>query len=183
MSKKKNKKEREEAKEFSKEDKVLEDLSQGGSEFDDLKVQNEEYLAGWKRALADYTNLQSNLVQEKGQMRASLKEEFVSSLLPVLDNFDQALRFKPEECAKDVEQWLMGVLHVKAQLESLIEQFDAKPFGQAGEMFDPALHTALSTREEEEKEDQEILEVQVRGWMIEEKVIRSANVIINNLTT
>jgi molecular chaperone GrpE len=156
-------------------------LPNNENELEELKEQNEEYLAGWKRALADYTNLQNELAEQRVGMRASIKEEFISSLLPVLDNFDQALRFKPEACTKEVEQWLMGVLHVKSQFESLLEQFGAMPFGQAGEVFDPALHTAISTREEEGKEDQHILEVQSRGWKIEDKVVRSANVIINNL--
>jgi molecular chaperone GrpE len=175
---------------MSKKEKKKKDVVAGTSsqnenenELEELKAQNEEYLAGWKRALADYTNLQGDLMEQRAEMRLNIKEEFVTSLLPVLDNFDQAVRFKPAECAKDVENWLQGVLHVKTQFEQVLDGLGAVPFGQAGEIFDPALHTAISTQEDADKKDQEVLEVQVRGWKLGEKVVRPANVIINNLAS
>lgn len=141
----------------------------------------EEYLHGWKRALADYDNLQKQLAEERVGMRNATTEDLVQQLIPVLDHFDQAVRFKPEDLPKQAEQWLQGILYVQKQLETVLESFGAAPFGTEGEIFDPNLHEAVSEEKDEEKEDQTVLTVQIRGWKLKDKVIRPARVIINSI--
>ncbi|HBK34877.1 MAG: Protein GrpE [Candidatus Uhrbacteria bacterium GW2011_GWE2_40_58] len=141
----------------------------------------QDYLEGWKRALADYDNLKKQLFQEKDAMRRSTKEDIVQEILPVLDHFDQALKHKPQELSSEAVQWADGLLHVNTQLEQVLAGFGAQPFGFMGEIFDPSLHEAISHRKEEKEDDQMILEVVTRGWKMGEKVIRPALVIINNL--
>jgi molecular chaperone GrpE (heat shock protein) len=51
--------------------------------------ERDEYLAGWKRALADYDNLKKDLASEKEHARDIIRESVALSLLPVLDSFDQ----------------------------------------------------------------------------------------------
>ncbi len=140
----------------------------------------EEYKTGWIRALADYDNLKKDLLKEKGEMRAAATETSVHQLLPVLDNFDQAVRFKPEGLDKSAEGWLQGILHVRTQLESVLSESGAQPYGAAGEQFDPNLHDAAKEETNEDKEDQEILEIIQRGWKLGEKIVRPAKVIVNN---
>ena len=142
-----------------------------------------EYLAGWKRALADYDNLQKGLVKERARMRHEFSEEAVHMVLPVLENFDQALKFKPEGLDKQMQSWLSGILHVRAQLEETMKGYGAEPFCEVGEHFDPNRHDASQERSEPEQEDQTILEVLHRGWTLNEKIIRPAQVIVNNLQT
>ncbi|MBI4437773.1 nucleotide exchange factor GrpE [Candidatus Uhrbacteria bacterium] len=140
----------------------------------------EEYLAGWKRALADYDNLKKDLARERTELRARLKEDVAHQLIGVLDNFDQAARFKPEGLSQELEVWLMGLMHVKSQLEGVMREIGLEPFGAARERFDAHLHDALGERREEDKADQEILEVVTRGWRLGDRVVRPAKVIINN---
>jgi len=55
-----------------------------------------EYLAGWKRALADYDNLKKEQGRERVEMRAAATADAASRIIPVIDNFDTAVKFVPE---------------------------------------------------------------------------------------
>lgn len=155
----------------------------GESKEEDKKIHCEkcdEYLAGWKRALADYDNLQKDLARERTELRARLKQDVAYQLIGVLDNFDQAAKFKPEGLSKELEVWLMGLMHVKSQLEGVMRDLGLEPYGTVGETFDAHLHDAGGERTQEGKADHEILEVIGRGWKLGEKIVRPAKVIINN---
>ncbi|MFC1787823.1 nucleotide exchange factor GrpE [Patescibacteria group bacterium] len=140
-----------------------------------------EAIEGWKRALADYDNLQKDLAQERGRMRQSTREDVIQSLLPVLDNFDQAVKFVPKNVDGELKGWLQGILHVQNQLEEVLRELGAESFGQVSDKFDPELHEAVAEGSQAEQGDQTILEINQRGWKIGEKIIRPAKVIVNNL--
>lgn len=143
----------------------------------------DEHLAGWKRALADYDNLKKDLVREQGQMRQTAKEDTVQLLLPVLDNFDQAVKFVPDEIDKELKGWLNGILHVRDQLEEVLKELGAEAFGQAGDKFDPDAHDAVGEDQKDGQDDQIVLEVTQRGWKMSDRIIRPAKVVVNNHNT
>lgn len=149
----------------------------------------DEYLIGWKRALADYDNLKKDLMKEREGMRRAVKEDVAKSIIPILDHFDQALKFKPEGLDVKVENWLTGMLHVRNQLESVLWELGIEPFGKVGDVFDPNLHESVGvqasspplTRGEYEgdlHEPEFIVEVSLRGWKMGGRVIRPAGVVI-----
>ena len=125
--------------------------------------QREEYLAGWKRALADYDNLKKDLAREKEESRNYLKEQMAHELIPILDSFDQVNRHTPalnvtEEDALKFQNWLNGVRQTQAQLERVLQQMGLQLVPTNG-VFDPAMHEAIGQRSEDGKEDGAILEV------------------------
>ncbi|MBI4435594.1 nucleotide exchange factor GrpE [Candidatus Uhrbacteria bacterium] len=140
----------------------------------------DEYLAGWKRALADYDNLQKDLARERTEIRTRVKQDVAYQLIGVLDNFDQAAKFQPEGMSKELEVWLKGLMHVKSQLEGVMREMGLEAYGVVGEIFSTHLHDAGGERSEEDKADQEILEVVTRGWKLGDRIVRPAKVIINN---
>ena len=174
---------------MSEENKESVERGAGSEEGEQEEVQVEEvedcakcatHLDGWKRALADYDNLKKDLMKERGMIRQSAKEDVAHSLIAVLDNFDQAAKFQPEGLTGEAETWLVGIMHVRNQLESVMSELGLEPFCAPGEVFDPNLHEAAAEREEEGKKDQEILEVSMRGWKIGEKIVRPAKVVVNS---
>lgn len=138
-----------------------------------------EYVAGWKRALADYDNLKKELASERTSMYHAAVERTGEQLIPVLDNFDQAFRFKPDGLDEQTERWLQGVLHVRTQLDSVMQELGLTPFGSVGEAFDPHQHDATAERSVDGQASGEILEVQMRGWKRGDRVLRPAKVIVN----
>ncbi|MEK7105281.1 MAG: nucleotide exchange factor GrpE [Patescibacteria group bacterium] len=150
---------------------------------EELQKQCEEYLAGWKRALADYDNLKKDLSREKEETRSYLKEQLAHDLIPILDSFDQVNRHTPalnvtEEDALKFQSWLNGLRHVQAQLETVMKNLGLEAVATSGP-FDPTLHEAVGQQKEEGKEEGAIVEVVGTGWKLNEKIIRPAKVIIN----
>jgi len=141
----------------------------------------QEYLAGWKRALADYDNLNKDLNSKLGEMRRSATAEVTVTMLPVMDNFDQAVKFQPEGLDGKTEQWLSGILHVRTQMEAVLAEMGVTPIGKVGEILDANIHETGGERTEKDKPDQSVLEVVQRGWKAGESILRPARVIINNL--
>lgn len=141
----------------------------------------EEYLAGWKRALADYDNLIKDLNRLKSDLRQSSKQDIIEFLLPVLDNFDQAVSHAPDELSDKTKNWLQGILHIKDQLESVLRDLGAEAYGAPGAVFDPHLHDAAGEVNDPNQDDQTIIQVTSHGWKIGEKIIRPAKVVINNI--
>ncbi len=145
----------------------------------EMEVKCEEYLAGWKRALADYDNLKKDLVREKGDLRRAVSSEALIALLPVMDNFDQALKFKPKSDDASVANWLTGVMQVRNQLEDVMRSLGAEPFGREGDLFDPSMHESAGARKDADKPEHAIVEIVSRGWKLGDRVLRPAKVIIN----
>ena len=142
----------------------------------------DEYLGGWKRALADYDNLKKDLGREREEMRQYIKLGLAEDLITVLDNFDQAVKHRPSDLPKEVDGWVVGVCHVQKQFDDFLRGMNLEPFGTAGDKFDANLHDAAGERAEDDKKDQEILEVQTRGWSMGDRVVRPAKVIVNNIS-
>lgn len=138
----------------------------------------QEYLSGWKRALADYDNLKKELASERVSMHHAAVERVADQIIPVLDNFDHALKFKPEGLDGKVEGWLQGMLHVRTQLESVLKDMGLEPFGGSGESFDPHQHEAASEQETDAPPGT-ILDVILRGWKRGDRVLRPAKVTVS----
>ncbi len=144
-----------------------------------------EYLAGWKRALADYDNLKKEQGRERVEMRAAATADAASRIIPVVDNFDTAVKFVPEGIDAKLKNWLMGILFVQTQLDEVLQQMGVEPFGEVGEPFDANLHDAVGDRASEiatpsgEAPPTAVVEVMARGWKMGGKIVRPAKVIVN----
>jgi len=141
----------------------------------------DEYLQGWKRALADYENLQKNLASTKEAERNRIKENVAHDLIPVIDNFEQAIHHLPDltdEEQKKLENWMMGVKFIQKQFEDVMAGLGIVPIDTL-DAFDPAIHDAASEERDETKEDGAVLRVIQSGWKMGEKVIRPAKVVVN----
>lgn len=141
--------------------------------------QCDEYLSGWKRALADYDNLKKDLARERTQMRVHATERAALAILPVLDHFDEALKHEPQELHEKAKQWVSGVLHVRRELEEALHELGLEPFSAVDDAFDPLKHEAGAERHDPTKPPNTVLEVIRRGWKLGDRIVRPAKVIIN----
>lgn len=147
----------------------------------DLEAKCADFESGWKRALADYENLQKDMQSQLRVSRDRIKIDFVEKLLPVLDNFNQAVNFAPKTENAEIENWLLGVTFIQRQFETVLSEMGVEMVSAVGQ-FNPTLHEAVGSKTEDTKEDQEILEVIQPGFKIGDIVIRPVKVIINEIT-
>lgn len=144
-----------------------------------------EYLDGWKRAQADYQNLQKQTQKERDDFRKYANENLLSDLITVLDQFNLAMKFMPaldtipEAEQKSWKNWRIGVEAVKMKWDELAAEHHLSEVDTTG-AFDPAIHEAVEEREDETVEPGNIIEVVETGWKLHDKLIRPAKVIIAN---
>lgn len=142
--------------------------------------QEEDYKAKWQRALADLQNAQRRFDQERSNIITYGQVGFIHELLPVVDNFYRATDCAPADQAET--PWLVGIKHIQKQLLDLLEaQGVQEIIVNPGDPFNPNQQEATGTVINEQFLDDAIVQVQNRGYMLANRVIRPAQVIVNKL--
>jgi molecular chaperone GrpE len=149
-------------------------------------AQAAEYLAGWKRALADYENAKRETAHARRDGANGGKMEAVEAFLPALDALDAAVKFAPdlstcdEVARKSLESWTAGVKHVQALYASSLESLGVSRVPTVG-LVDPHRHESVGDRESGEPAGT-ILEVVAPGYLLGDRLIRPARVIVSSGT-
>ena len=138
-----------------------------------LKQQLEDLTQALQRERADAVNLRRRHEAEVAQLRTRVKANVVQELLPVIDNFERALKHVPADL-KD-NDYVKGVQAVVKQFEQTLEQMGVQRIRSVGEHFDPHLHEAVGI-EEGDGEHQVISEELQAGYRLGDDVIRHAMV-------
>jgi molecular chaperone GrpE len=144
-----------------------------------LKVcqkEKEEYLTGWQKERAEFTNYKKQEEDRKINFSEAVRERILSRFLSVLDSFNMAFSNK-EAWEKVDEGWRKGVEHIYAQINEIFEEYGIKPIGEAGESFDPNIHHSIemvSTNKKEE--DHKVCKVVQKGYKLGDRMIRVAQV-------
>ena len=145
---------------------------------EELKVQQEradEYFDSLKRNMAEFDNFKKRIMKEKTTMYTSVISDVFSDLLPVLDNFNQAMDNKCED-----ETFKNGMQMIKTQFEDTLKKLGLEEIEAEGKTFDPALHDAVMHIEDENYSEGQIVEVLRRGYKYQDRVVRHTMVKVAN---
>ena len=136
-----------------------------------LAAANDKYL----RICAEYDNFRRRSQKEKDALYGDVKADTVQKFLPVYDNLERALKQGTED-----EAYRKGVEMIMTQFNSTLEKLGVTAIESLGQTFDPSLHNAVMHVDDEEKGENEIVEVFQQGFMLGDKVIRFAMVKVAN---
>lgn len=142
-------------------------------------AKKQEYLSGWQRAKADLVNAKKEFDRERKRIKQRGKEAVIDDLLPALDSF--AMAMADTETWKSVdEKWRTGVEQIHNQLMTALDKNDVKQIKpEAGDEFDPQLHTSVDTKPADDKSAvNTIASREQTGYRIDDRIIRSAQVIV-----
>jgi molecular chaperone GrpE len=140
--------------------------------------ERDEYLAGWQRAKADFSNAKKRWEEEIKSYRTVANEGLIEELLPVLQSFEMAFSNK-EAWEKADKNWRSGVEYIYGQLRGVIEQNGVKELNPIGEKFDPAIHEAMKYEPVEDKSKfGTVISVIEKGYILGSKLIRPAKVVV-----
>ncbi len=137
-----------------------------------LKAQLTELTQALQRERADAVNIRRRHDAEIAALRTRVKASVIEELLPVIDNFERALKHVP----KDLESndYIKGVQGVVKQFEKTLADMGVERIKTVGEPFDPHLHEAVAT---EGEGGQEIVSEELQaGYKLGDDVIRHAMV-------
>lgn len=138
-----------------------------------IEQQLQEVTAALQRERADAVNLRRRYDQDIANLRVSAKAAVVRELLPVIDNFERALKHAPHDLEGD--DFVKGVKAIVKQFEKTLEQMGVAKIKTVGEPFNPHFHEAVSVDEKNEGEEIVSEELQA-GYILGNEVLRHAMV-------
>ena len=152
------------------ENKVEETTEKTGTE-----KELEETVDRLKRVMAEFENYKKRNTKEREQLYNSLVADIIGSFLPVLDNLEKAASAKTED-----ENMRQGIELVVKQILDIFTKFGVEKIVTVGKPFDPEVHEAVSSVQDETLGEKIVKEEFRTGYKIGLKVIRHAMVIVAN---
>ncbi len=138
-------------------------------EADRLRQERDGLLDRLARLQAEFENARRRADRERGEFREYATGAAVEQFLPVLDNFQLALKANGT-----LEQLKGGVELIAKQMEEALRSLHVQPVETVGAAFDPRFHEALGHVETAEIPDGYVAEEVRRGYRIRERLLRPA---------
>lgn len=138
-------------------------------EFEQLKVERDQLFDRLARLQAEFENARKRAERDRGSDRDYATASVVEQFLPVLDNFELALK-----ATGSAEQLRSGVELIVKQMEEVLRQMQVTPIPAVGEPFDPRFHEALGSVERLDLPDQHVAEEIRRGFRLRDRLLRPA---------
>jgi molecular chaperone GrpE len=133
-----------------------------------------------KIAQAELINYRKRKDEETESMLKYANQSLILELLPIVDNFERALKDE-ESLSEEVKKYFTGFKMMYTNLLETLKKFGVEEINRVGQVFDPKLEQALLTDSNPELEDEVVIEVLQKGYMLKDRVIRPASVKINQL--
>ncbi len=146
-------------------------LASLASERDQLAAEKAELQDRFLRRQAEFENYRRRVDREKSEFAQYAASEAVQAMLPVLDDFERAIKLETPD--RDYQR---GMELIYQRLLESLKKLGLEPIPSAGQPFDPYIHQALERVETEEAEDQTVLEEYQRGYNFKGRLLRPAMV-------
>ena len=144
-----------------------------------LKVERDKLRDALSRSSKDFENYRTRTDRERSEAFRNAVSNLGAQLLPVLDNLNRALdAFSDVEDGeeKDFEKFLEGIVLVNHQVNDVLSDMGIQPIPAVGEAFDPNVHEAVAIEETNEFPPRTVVAEILRGYRIDDKVIRASMV-------
>jgi len=148
---------------------VVETATVPQEEYDRLKAERDLLFDRLARLQAEFDNARKRESKERAEFRDYATANAVEQFLPVLDNFQLALK-----STGSAEQLRTGVELIVKQMEEALRSLNVQPVEAVGAVFDPRVHEALEMVERNDVPDHQVIEEVRRGYRIRERLLRPA---------
>ncbi len=150
-------------------DKLAQDLVAATAEIESLKDQ-------MLRIQAEAQNVRRRAEQDVEKAHKFGVEKFANEMLPIVDSLERAIEaFGDDEALKPMRE---GVEMTMNMFLSGLDKFEMKQVNPKGEMFDPALHQAMSMIPVPDTAANTVVEVMQKGYTLHGRLVRPAMVIV-----
>ena len=139
------------------------------------KKDYEELEDRYKRILAEFENYKKRSSKERENLYKSILADVVEVVLPVVDNLENALKIETKD-----ENYKQGIELIQKQLKDVLASKGVEEIKAVGETFDPELHEAVSSIQDDNLGEKEIASEYRKGYKIGTKVIRHSMVVVAN---
>ena len=137
-----------------------------------------EAVEKYQRLFAEFDNFRKRTDKEKAARYDMGAKDVVEKILPVLDNFELALKNVPDD--KEASAFAEGMEMIHKQFVKVLEDLGVTPIEAVGKEFDPNFHNAVMHVDDEEAGDNIVVEEFQKGYMYKEHVVRYSMVKVAN---
>ncbi len=138
----------------------------------------QENRSNWLAAQAELENLKRRSEREIANIHKYAIEKFAYDILTTVDNLERSLATKAVE-NEQLKDFYLGIELTLESLLELLKKYDITPIDPRGEEFNPDRHTAMTTREAINGENQNtVLEVIQKGYFLRDRLLRPALVVV-----
>lgn len=127
-------------------------------------------------AKADLINYRKRKDEEVVKMLKFCNEDLIKQILPILDNFERAIKLDDNNLEDEVSKFLEGFKMIYCNMQNVMTNFEVKAIDGANKPFDPVYHNAIMVEHHDGIEPGMVLEVLQKGYIYKDKVIRPAMV-------
>ena len=146
-------------------------------ELEDAQAVIEEQKDKYLRLSAEFANYRKRTMKEKAELILNGGEKSISSILPVIDDFERAI--KTMETAKDVKAVKEGVELIYNKFMATLAQNGVKVIETKDQPLDTDYHEAIAVIPAPSEEQKgKILDCVQTGYTLNDKVIRHAKVVV-----
>lgn len=139
----------------------------------ELEESKKEYLF----LMAEFDNFRKRTLKEKAEIIKNGAESAMRNLLPVIDDFERALKAINEN--DEIESLRQGVDLIYSKFMKYLESNGVKPIESTGKDFDTELHEAVTTfPATDEAQKGKVIDTVQTGYTLNEKVLRHAKVVV-----
>lgn len=166
-------------------DSPTEAVEQTESFEDVLNGKNEnQFLEKLQRLQAEFANYKKRIERERFDLADYLKSEFVSTLLPVLDDLERLLHHSNAgKAVTDSIEILQGIELIYRNLLEVLKKEGLKPIDSVGQKFDPTVHEALLIDPSSHGDYEIVAEEWRKGYFFKDRLIRPAQVKVAKIDT
>ncbi len=142
---------------------------------DEKSEQGSGVKAQYARLAADFDNFRKRTVKEKENLEKQAKKNIITELLPVVDNFERA-RVQIQPSTEEEQKIQSSYQGVYKNLVDCLKKLGVSAMRPEGQEFDPNFHEAMLREATDEHPEGTVIEQLMRGYMLEDQVIRHAMV-------
>ena len=139
------------------------------ADYEQVKAERDQLVDRTARLQAEFENARKRAERERQEFKDFAMGSVVEKFLPVIDNFELALKAKGT-----AEQLRSGVELIVKQMEETLRSLQVNPVPAVGEEFDPRHHEALGSVERDDLPDQHVAEEIRRGYKLRDRLLRPA---------
>lgn len=143
---------------------------------EELHQANDKFL----RLYSEFDNYRKRTLKEKIELSKTASEEVMKSILPVLDDFERALKAF-EISADSTDSLKHGIILIYNKFINILAQQGLQPMKTIGESFDTDFHEAITNVPVDDNAQKgKVIDEVEKGYTLNGKVVRYAKVVVGS---
>jgi molecular chaperone GrpE len=158
----------------------MDPMAQLQADLNEAKAEVAEWQDRFLRKAAELENYRKRSDKERADSMALAKSSVLNEFLPIADACERALKMfdEDQDAHGTLQQYQQGVELLYRQVSEALSRTGAVAIEAEGKPFDPHLHEAVSREENPDFEEGTVTTELRRGYLLKEKLLRPAQVVV-----